>query len=263
MILPLCREQDGNRGRHRRPKANYFQRSIPGMAARVLWAPRSSLPTLAGRHRRTHAAGQVESTQDAKRPDLSCFLHLSTQMSGHDDARAWDTLVTEAFLKGLARSNIPRLFSAGAPRVRPRPPAAPCRVTRLAQPAGGNPGQLALTRTGNALNRKEAFAILLRLARQANAISRRGSTYMYPLACFGICSLAKSLTRKECTTRWRSPATTTTAISNARSLMSKAWWTPSRSLTKRHGNATEDLLFGADDARMNTPNEAVLAASLP
>jgi hypothetical protein len=92
---------------------------------------------------------------------------------------------------------------------------------------------------------------------------------MSPLAFFGICSLAKSPTRKGCTTRSRPAATAATGTSGAmRSLMPEAWRTPLTSLTKRQRNATENFLLGADDAGMNTPeygqlpNEAVLAASL-
>jgi hypothetical protein len=87
-----------------------------------------------------HVAGQAESTQDAERRHLRCFLHSRKPMSGQDDARGWHTSVAEAFLKELARGNISRLSSTGAPHVRPRPPAAPSCVTRLGQSALEIPG---------------------------------------------------------------------------------------------------------------------------
>jgi hypothetical protein len=252
-------------------EAEFLSAQYPraNMVAHVAREPWVSLATTAECRRRTHATGQAESTQDAKRLDLSCFLHFRTRLRLHDDAREWGTLVTERFLKELTRGNISRLSSTGAPHVRLRPPAAPSRVTRLAQSAPEIPESLFLTRTGSALNRKEAFAIFQRMARQANAHPRRRSTYMHPLACFGICGLAKSSTRKECTTRPRSPATAATATSGATSsLMPKARRTPSTSLTKRQRTAAEDFLLGADDACMDAPeyghppNEAVLAAFL-
>ena len=123
-------------------EAEFLSAQYPraNMVAQVARKPWVSLATPAECRRRTHATGQAESTQDAKRLDLSCFLHFRTRMCGHDDAREWGTLVTEAFLKELARGNISRLSSTGAPHVRPRPPAAPSCVTRLGQSALEIPG---------------------------------------------------------------------------------------------------------------------------
>jgi hypothetical protein len=88
----------------------------PNMVARIARDPQTRLMTLAERYHRTHVSGQAESTQDAKRRDLTCFLHFYTQMYGHDDAREWDTSMTEAFVKGLAGGNIARLSTAGPPQ---------------------------------------------------------------------------------------------------------------------------------------------------
>ncbi|HEX2278744.1 MAG TPA: hypothetical protein VHN13_16730 [Candidatus Tectomicrobia bacterium] len=70
--------------------------------------PHTSLAGLAERYLLTQVASQAESTQDAKRRDLTCFLHFYTQRYGHDNARAWYMSVTEAFVKELAGGQVPR-----------------------------------------------------------------------------------------------------------------------------------------------------------
>jgi integrase len=95
---------------------------------------------------RTQMTGQAEGTVDAKQRDLACFLTFYVQLSGHDDRREWYKSVTEAFLKALARGQVPRPSKRG--------------------PA---PGPLFTTRSGKRLDRTQAFLILRRIARQANA----------------------------------------------------------------------------------------------
>jgi site-specific recombinase XerD len=78
-------------------------------------APHTSLAGLAERYLLTQVASQAESTQDAKRRDLTCFLHFYTQRYGHDNARAWYMSVTEAFVKELAGGQVPRPSTRGEP----------------------------------------------------------------------------------------------------------------------------------------------------
>jgi integrase/recombinase XerD len=78
--------------------------------------PHVSLLALAERYFRTQVAGQAEGTVDAKQRDLACFLTFYTQLYGHDDRREWYKAVTEAFLKALARGQVPRPSKRGAPK---------------------------------------------------------------------------------------------------------------------------------------------------
>jgi integrase/recombinase XerD len=75
--------------------------------------PQTSLMALAEHYFRTQVAGQAEGTVDAKQRDLVCFLHFYTQLYGHDDRREWYKAVTEAFLRALARGQVPRPSKRG------------------------------------------------------------------------------------------------------------------------------------------------------
>lgn len=75
--------------------------------------PHVSLLALAEQYFRTQVAGQAEGTVDAKQRDLACFLRFYTQLYGHDDRREWYRSVTEAFLKALARGQVPRPSKRG------------------------------------------------------------------------------------------------------------------------------------------------------
>ena len=83
--------------------------------ASVARDPHTSLTALAERYFLTQVAGQAEGTQDAKRRDLACYLHFYTQRYRHDDARQWYKAVTEAFVKELARGQVPRPSKLGKP----------------------------------------------------------------------------------------------------------------------------------------------------
>jgi site-specific recombinase XerD len=72
-----------------------------------------SLMVLAEQYFRTQVAGQAEGTVDAKQRDLACFLTFYEQLYGHDDRREWYKSVTEAFLKALARGQVPRPSKRG------------------------------------------------------------------------------------------------------------------------------------------------------
>jgi site-specific recombinase XerD len=82
---------------------------------RVARDPHTSLTALAERYFRRQVAGQAVGTQDAKRRDLACFLHFYTQLYGHDDAREWDTSVTEAFVKAPTEAQVTRPSKRGEP----------------------------------------------------------------------------------------------------------------------------------------------------
>jgi integrase/recombinase XerD len=73
----------------------------------------TSLMALAEQYFRTQVAGQAEGTVDAKQRDLACFLNFYTQLYGHDDRREWYKSVTEAFLRALARGQVPRPSKRG------------------------------------------------------------------------------------------------------------------------------------------------------
>ena len=75
--------------------------------------PQTSLLALAERYFRTQVAGQAEGTVDAKQRDLTCFLNFYVKLYGHDDRREWFKSVTEAFLKALARGQVPRPSKRG------------------------------------------------------------------------------------------------------------------------------------------------------
>jgi site-specific recombinase XerC len=75
--------------------------------------PQTNLMVLAEQYFRTQVAGQAEGTVDAKQRDLACFLSFYTQLYGHDDRREWYKAVTEAFLKALARGQVPRPSKRG------------------------------------------------------------------------------------------------------------------------------------------------------
>jgi hypothetical protein len=75
--------------------------------------PRTSLMALAEQYFRTQVAGQAEGTLDAKQLDLACFLTFYVKLYGHDDRREWFKSVTEAFLKALARGQVPRPSKRG------------------------------------------------------------------------------------------------------------------------------------------------------
>ncbi len=76
----------------------------------------TSLLALAERYFQTQVAGQAAGTIDAKQRDLACFLTFYTQLYGHDDRREWYKAVTEAFLRALARGQVPRPSKRGAPK---------------------------------------------------------------------------------------------------------------------------------------------------
>jgi site-specific recombinase XerD len=78
--------------------------------------PQTRLMALAEQYFRTQVAGQAEGTVDAKQRDLACFLTFYEQLYGHDDRREWYKSVTEAFLKALARGQVPRPSKRGAPK---------------------------------------------------------------------------------------------------------------------------------------------------
>jgi site-specific recombinase XerC len=75
--------------------------------------PQMSLMALAEHYFRTQVAGQAEGPVDAKQRDLACFLSFYTQLYGHDDRREWYRAVTEAFLRALARGQVPRPSKCG------------------------------------------------------------------------------------------------------------------------------------------------------
>lgn len=75
--------------------------------------PQLSLMALTEHYFRTQVAGQAEGTLDAKHRDLACFLTFYVQLYGHDDGREWYKSVTEAFLKALARGQVPRPSKRG------------------------------------------------------------------------------------------------------------------------------------------------------
>jgi hypothetical protein len=97
------------------------------MAARVARNPRMRLTALAECYGRTHVASQADGIQEAKQRDLACFLHFYTQRSGHEQARAWDMSVADAFVKERARGNVPRPSNTGAP---PPKHLAPATIAR-------------------------------------------------------------------------------------------------------------------------------------
>jgi hypothetical protein len=72
-----------------------------------------SLMALAEHYFRTQVAGQAEGTVGTKQRDLACFLSFYMQLYGHDDRREWYKAVTEAFLKALARGQVPRPSKRG------------------------------------------------------------------------------------------------------------------------------------------------------
>jgi integrase/recombinase XerD len=78
--------------------------------------PQLSLTVLAEQYFRTQVAGQAEGTVDAKQRDLACFLTFYEQLYGHDDRQEWYKSVTEAFLKALARGQVPRPSKRGEPK---------------------------------------------------------------------------------------------------------------------------------------------------
>jgi site-specific recombinase XerD len=75
--------------------------------------PQTSLLALAEQYFRTQVAGQADGTVDAKQRDLACFITFYTQLYGHDDRREWYKAVTEAFLKAMARGQVPRPSKRG------------------------------------------------------------------------------------------------------------------------------------------------------
>jgi integrase/recombinase XerD len=72
---------------------------------------------LAEQYFRTQVAGQAEGTVDAKQRAPACFLRFYTQLYGPDDRREWFKSVTEAFLKALARGQVPRPSKRGEPKL--------------------------------------------------------------------------------------------------------------------------------------------------
>jgi integrase/recombinase XerD len=93
--------------------ANNLQHNVFAVSERD---PQTRLLALAEQYFRTQVAGQAEGTVDAKERDLACFLTFYTQLYGHDDRREWYKSVTEAFLKALARGQVPRPSKRGEPR---------------------------------------------------------------------------------------------------------------------------------------------------
>jgi hypothetical protein len=83
------------------------------MAARVARNPRIRLTALAECYGRTHVASQADGIQ--------------TQRSGHEQARAWDMSVAEAFVKERARGNVPQPSNTGEP---PPKRLAPATIAR-------------------------------------------------------------------------------------------------------------------------------------
>jgi site-specific recombinase XerD len=94
---------------------NNLQRKVP---TRQIHDPQTSLLALAEQYFRMQVAGQTEGTVDAKQRDLACFLRFYTQLSGHDDRRERYKAVTEAFLRALARGQVPRPSKRGEPQPR-------------------------------------------------------------------------------------------------------------------------------------------------
>jgi integrase/recombinase XerD len=94
---------------------NNLQHKVP---TRQIHDPQTSLLALAERYFRMQVAGQAEGTVDAKQRDLACFLRFYTQLYGHDDRREWYKAVTEAFLRALARGQVPRPSKRGEPQPR-------------------------------------------------------------------------------------------------------------------------------------------------
>src|SRR5215510_1163557 len=90
--------------------AHNLQHNVLAVAERD---PQMRLLALAEQYFRTQVAGQADGTVDAKQRDLACFLTFYTQLYGHDDRREWYKLVTEAFLKALARGQVPRPSKRG------------------------------------------------------------------------------------------------------------------------------------------------------
>jgi integrase/recombinase XerD len=90
--------------------ANNLQHNV---LVRVDHNPKMSLMALAEQYVRTQVAGQAEGTVDAKQRDLACFLQFYVKLYGHDDRREWFKSVTEAFLKALARGQVPRPSKCG------------------------------------------------------------------------------------------------------------------------------------------------------
>ena len=93
--------------------AKNLQHKILAKAER---APQTSLMALAEQYFLTQVAGQAEGTVEAKQRGLACFLSFYTQLYGHDDCREWFKSVTEAFLKALARGQVPRPSKRGDPK---------------------------------------------------------------------------------------------------------------------------------------------------
>jgi hypothetical protein len=93
--------------------ANNLQHKVVAVSERD---PQTSLLALAEQYFRTQVAGQAEGTVDAKQRDLACFLTFYMQLYGHDDRREWYKSVTEAFLKALARGQVPWLSKRGEPK---------------------------------------------------------------------------------------------------------------------------------------------------
>jgi site-specific recombinase XerD len=97
--------------------ANNLQHKVVAVSERD---PQMSLMALAEQYFRTQVAGQAEGTVDAKQRDLACFLTFYTQLYGHDDRWEWFKSVTEAFLRALARGQVPRPSKRGEPKLRRR-----------------------------------------------------------------------------------------------------------------------------------------------
>jgi integrase/recombinase XerD len=89
---------------------NNLQHKVVAPVARD---PNTSLMALAERYFRTQVAGQAEGTVDAKQRDLTCLLNFYVKLYGHDDRREGFKSVTEAFLKALARGQVPRPSKRG------------------------------------------------------------------------------------------------------------------------------------------------------
>jgi hypothetical protein len=115
--------------------------------------PQLSLMALAEQYFRTQVAGQAEGTVDAKQRDLSCFLIFYTQIYGHDDRREWFKSVTEAFLKALARGQVPRPSKRGEPKPQRLSqatiarPTRPCGISRAGSTTMSRPSPWAVPPT--------------------------------------------------------------------------------------------------------------------
>ncbi len=125
----------------------------------------------------TEVAGQSQATLDAKRRDLTRFLAFYQQLYGHDRPEEWFVSVTKAFLKQLrgqrlAQASLARIyatvrhFARWLHRKFPELFPLGCLTEGVKPPAEPSAHWKGLARR---LSRREAAAIVRRIAGQANA----------------------------------------------------------------------------------------------